>query len=76
MTKGRKPPPKDDGGPTEITLERATDGSGHIFDVWNETPIREPEPARLPEVKLLTISGAKDASELLASRLELDRGDL
>jgi hypothetical protein len=59
LVKGHKPP-KD--GPTETALERVTDELGRTFDLWSETPIGK--PAALPEVKLLTIPGATDASEL------------
>ena len=62
LTKGRTRRPKDEDGPTEITLERVNVDGIHVIDVWNETPTGEPAP--LPEVKLLTIAGAKDASEL------------
>ena len=41
LTTGRRPEPPDEDGPTEITLERANVGTGHVVDVWEETPIEE-----------------------------------
>jgi hypothetical protein len=66
LTTGRRPEPPDAVGPTETTLERVTDELGQTFDSWQETPVNEPEPesASLPRVKLVSLTGAKDASEL------------
>jgi hypothetical protein len=58
-----KPPQKDEDGPTEITFERVNDFAGHTFDHWEETPV-EPKPLARPEVKLITLPEAGDASEL------------
>ena len=66
LTTGRRPEPPDADGPTEITFERVTDEFGRTFDSWQETPVNEPEAesASLPRVKLVSLTGAKDASEL------------
>ena len=66
LTTGRRPGPPDADGPTEITLERVTDAVGRTFDSWQETPVDEPEAesASLPKVKLVSLAGAKDVSEL------------
>jgi CHC2 zinc finger len=63
-TRRRQGPPADEDGPTEITFRRAIDGSGHTVDEWEETPLGPSERAPLPRVKLVALTGAKDASEL------------
>jgi hypothetical protein len=66
LTTGRRPKPPDADGPTEATFERVTDELGQTFDHWQETPVNKPEVASvsLPKVKLVSLTGAKDASEL------------
>jgi hypothetical protein len=64
LTTGRRPQSPDEEGPTEITFERVTDGLGQTFDAWQETPLSTSEPVRLPSVKLVSLTAAKDASEL------------
>jgi hypothetical protein len=68
LTTGRRPRPAplDEDGSTEVTLERVTDGLGRTFDSWRETPVDPPAAAsaRLPRVKLVSLEGAKDVSEL------------
>jgi hypothetical protein len=66
LTTGRRLEPLDPGGPTETTLERVTDELGQTFDSWRESPLNEPgaESDPLPRVKLVSLTGAKDASEL------------
>jgi hypothetical protein len=63
LTTGKRPQPPDEERPTEITLERVTDGL-HTFDSWQETPLGTSEPIRLPSVKLVSLTAAKDASQL------------
>jgi hypothetical protein len=64
LATGKRPTPPDEDGPTEITVERVTDGLGQTFDSWKETPRDTSRPPRLPTVKLVSLTGAKDASEL------------
>lgn len=66
LIKGKPPKQPEEDGPTEITLEREVDYLGRTFDVWNESPVVEPneEPTPLPEVKLITLPEAGDASGL------------
>jgi hypothetical protein len=65
LTTGRRPkPPDDPDAPTEITFKRVIDPSGHQVDWWEETPIAPSKPASLPKVKLVSLRGAKDVSEL------------
>jgi hypothetical protein len=66
LTTGRAPEPPNAAGPTETTFKRVTDEWGQTFDVWEETPVNQPEPrsASLPRVKLVSLTEAKDVSEL------------
>ena len=56
--------PTEEEGPTEITFTRGFDPSGHFVDIWGERPVAESQSPRLPEVKLVALESAKDASEL------------
>jgi hypothetical protein len=53
-------------GPTEIILERVTDWMGQTYDQWREQPVEDRPP--LPTVKLVSLPGAKDVSELYLQR--------
>jgi hypothetical protein len=66
LTTGRRPEPPDADGPTETTLNRVSDEWDWTFDGWQETPVNEARvgSASLPRVKLVSLSGAKDVSEL------------
>jgi hypothetical protein len=48
---------------TEIVLRRETDLQGRTVDVWEEEPVENARPTRTT-VKLLTLTDAKDVSEL------------
>jgi hypothetical protein len=62
LTTGRRETDdRDETGPTEIIFERVTTFAGQTVDEWREEPV-EREP--LPTVKLVSLPGAKDVSEL------------
>jgi hypothetical protein len=66
LTTGRrKSDDRGETGPTEIFLERVTDFAGHTFDEWREQPIEtNGDRPPVPTVKLVSLPGAKDVSEL------------
>ena len=51
-------------GPTETVLERWTDPWGHTVDLWGEEPVENVAPPARTTVKLVSLQGAKDVSEL------------
>jgi hypothetical protein len=51
-------------GPTEISFERVTDFAGRTFDEWWEQAVERDDRPPLPTVKLVSLPGAKDVSEL------------
>jgi hypothetical protein len=64
-TSRRKTDDGDESGPTETIFKRGMDPSGHVVDIWEEVPVQPKDDRRaLPKVRLVTLAGAGDASEL------------
>ena len=65
LTTGRRKTDDGESARTEIIVERVTDFAGRTFDEWRDEPVeREEDRSTLPKVKLVSLRGAKDVSEL------------